>query len=233
MTDILFEKVSKEYQMGEVTIRAANQVSFRVKQGELCIVLGPSGAGKSTVLNLLGGMETATSGKICFAGEDITAMDDAQLTDYRRYKIGFVFQFYNLISNLTAVENVELARQVCKSPMEPEEALRIVGLKDRIHNFPAQLSGGEQQRVAIARAICKNPDLLLCDEPTGALDTETGKTILGVLSDISRKMGKTVVIVSHNSLLAPIADRLIEMKNGAVVRESIQETPADLERIKW
>nr|WP_035317209.1 ABC transporter ATP-binding protein [Clostridium sp. MSTE9] len=219
--------------MGEVTIHAAKQVSFHVKKGEICIILGPSGAGKTTVLNLLGGMEIATSGKILFGGKDITAMNDLELTDYRRYKIGFVFQFYNLIPNLTAAENVELAKQVCKSSLEPEEALRIVGLKDRIHNFPAQLSGGEQQRVAIARAICKNPDLLLCDEPTGALDTETGKTILKVLSDISRNMGKTVIIITHNSLVAPIADRLIEMKNGMVVKESVQDSPADLEGIKW
>ncbi len=233
MADIRFENVKKEYQMGDVTIYAANDVSFQVKNGELCILLGPSGAGKTTVLNLLGGMDTATSGKILFADNDITTMNDLELTDYRRYKIGFVFQFYNLIPNLTAAENVELARQVCKSPLEPEEALRIVGLKDRIHNFPAQLSGGEQQRVAIARAICKNPDLLLCDEPTGALDTETGKTVLRVLSDISRKMGKTVLIVTHNSLLAPIADRLIEMKNGRVSRETTEENPGDLEGIKW
>lgn len=233
MADIRFENVRKDYQMGEVVIRAADNVSFQVKRGELCIILGPSGAGKSTVLNLLGGMDTATSGRILFDGQDITAMDDLELTDYRRYKIGFVFQFYNLIPNLTAAENVELAKQVCKSPLEPEEALRIVGLKDRVHNFPAQLSGGEQQRVAIARAICKSPDLLLCDEPTGALDTKTGKNVLGVLSDISRNMGKTVIIVTHNSLLAPIADRLIEMKNGRVVREIVQETPADLEGIKW
>ncbi len=233
MADIRFENVKKEYQMGDVTIYAANDVSFQVKNGELCILLGPSGAGKTTVLNLLGGMDTATSGKILFADNDITTMNDLELTDYRRYKIGFVFQFYNLIPNLTAAENVELARQVCKSPLEPEEALRIVGLKDRIHNFPAQLSGGEQQRVAIARAISKNPDLLLCDEPTGALDTETGKTVLRVLSDISRKMGKTVLIVTHNSLLAPIADRLIEMKNGRVIRETTEENPADLEGIKW
>lgn len=233
MANIIFENVRKDYQMGEVVISAANDVSFQIKSGELCILLGPSGAGKTTVLNLLGGMDTATSGKILFAGSDITTMNDLELTDYRRYKIGFIFQFYNLIPNLTAAENVELAKQVCKSPLEPEEALRIVGLKDRVHNFPAQLSGGEQQRVAIARAICKNPDLLLCDEPTGALDTETGKTVLGVLSDISRKMGKTVIIVTHNSLLAPIADRLIEMKNGRVVQEIIQEAPADLEGIKW
>ncbi len=233
MTKIVFDNVSKDYQMGEVTINAARDVSFEVENGELCIILGPSGAGKTTVLNLLGGIETATSGKILFAGQDITKMNDLELTDYRRYKIGFVFQFYNLIPNLTALENVELAKQVCKSPLEPEEALRIVGLKDRIHNFPAQLSGGEQQRVAIARAICKNPDLLLCDEPTGALDTETGKTIIGVLSDISHKMGKTVIIVTHNSLLSPIADRVIEMKNGRVVANTVQNKPADLEGIKW
>ncbi|MEM5769770.1 MAG: ABC transporter ATP-binding protein [Bacillota bacterium] len=233
MADIIFENISKDYQMGEVVIHAAREVSFAVKSGELCIILGPSGAGKTTVLNLLGGMETATSGKILFAGEEVTSMNDLKLTDYRRYKIGFVFQFYNLIPNLTALENVELAKQVCKSPLEPEEALRIVGLKDRIHNFPAQLSGGQQQRVAIARAICKNPDLLLCDEPTGALDTETGKTVLGVLSDISRKMGKTVIIVTHNSLLATIADRVIEMKNGRVVANTVQNRPADLEGIRW
>jgi putative ABC transport system ATP-binding protein len=233
VAEIRFENVRKEYRMGEVTIRAANGVSFQVREGELCVLLGPSGAGKTTVLNLLGGMDTVTSGKILFFGRDITMMNDLELTNYRRHNIGFVFQFYNLIPNLTAVENVELAKQVCKSPLEPEEALRIVGLKERIHNFPGQLSGGEQQRVAIARAICKNPDLLLCDEPTGALDTETGKTILGVLSDISRKMGKTVIIVTHNSLLAPIADRLIEMKNGRVVREIVRETPANLEEVKW
>jgi len=233
MADIIFDNVSKEYKMGEVTIHAVKQVSFQVRNGELTIILGPSGAGKTTVLNLLGGMENATSGKIYFDGKDITTMNDLELTDYRRYKIGFVFQFYNLIPNLTAAENVEMAKQVCKSPLEPEEALRIVGLKDRIHNFPSQLSGGEQQRVAIARAICKNPDLLLCDEPTGALDTETGKTVLRVLSDISRKMGKTVIIITHNSLVAPIADRLIEMKNGRVVKEYVQDSPADLEGIKW
>jgi putative ABC transport system ATP-binding protein len=233
MADIIFDNVSKDYKMGEVTIHAVKQVSFQVRNGELAIILGPSGAGKTTVLNLLGGMENATSGKIYFDGKDITTMNDLELTDYRRYKIGFVFQFYNLIPNLTAVENVEMAKQVCKSPLEPEEALRIVGLKDRIHNFPSQLSGGEQQRVAIARAICKNPDLLLCDEPTGALDTETGKTVLRVLSDISRKMGKTVIIITHNSLVAPIADRLIEMKNGRVVKEYVQDSPTDLEGIKW
>jgi len=233
MADIIFDNVSKDYRMGEVTIHAVKQASFQVRDGELGIILGPSGAGKTTVLNLLGGMESATSGKILIDGKDITMMNDLELTNYRRYKIGFVFQFYNLIPNLTALENVEMARQVCKSPLEPEEALRIVGLKDRIHNFPSQLSGGEQQRVAIARAICKNPDLLLCDEPTGALDTETGKTVLRVLSDISLILGKTVIIITHNSLIAPIADRLIEMKNGRVVKECEQDLPADLEEIKW
>jgi putative ABC transport system ATP-binding protein len=233
LADIIFDNVSKDYKMGEITIHAVKQVSFQVRNGELGIILGPSGAGKTTVLNLLGGMENVTSGKIYFDGKDITTMNEFELTDYRRYKIGFVFQFYNLIPNLTAAENVEMAKQVCKSPLEPEEALRIVGLGDRINNFPSQLSGGEQQRVAIARAICKNPDLLLCDEPTGALDTETGKTVLKVLSDISRKMEKTVIIITHNSLVAPIADRLIEMKNGMVVKECVQDYPADLEGIKW
>ena len=232
-TGICFERVNKEYRIGDVVIRAADDVSFHIKRGELCIILGPSGAGKTTVLNLLGGMDTATSGKILVTGNDITAMNDLELTKYRRDKVGFVFQFYNLIPNLTAVENVELAKQVCKSPLNPEESLRVVGLKDRFHNFPSQLSGGEQQRVAIARAICKNPDLLLCDEPTGALDTETGKVILRVLYDIAHKMKKTVIIVTHNSLLAPIADRLIEMKDGRVVHEIEQKTPVNLEEIKW
>ncbi len=232
MANVVFDKVSKDYQMGEVVIHAVRGVSFTVNTGQLAILLGPSGAGKTTVLNLLGGMEAATSGRILFDGQDIIGLNERGLTDYRRYKIGFVFQFYNLIPNLTALENVELARQVCNSPLEPEEALRMVGLGDRLHNFPGQLSGGEQQRVAIARAVCKNPDLLLCDEPTGALDTDTGKTILGVLYDISRKLGKTVIIITHNSLLAPLADRLIEMKNGSILRD-VTQTPANLEEIVW
>jgi putative ABC transport system ATP-binding protein len=178
-------------------------------------------------------METVTSGKIQVVGQDITALREDELTNYRRHKIGFVFQFYNLIPNLTALENVELARQVCKSPLEPTEALRLVGLSERVNNFPAQLSGGEQQRVAIARAVCKNPDLLLCDEPTGALDTETGKTVIGVLLDVSRKMNKTVVVITHNSLIAPIADRVIEMKNGQVVGVTVQAAPVGLEAVKW
>jgi putative ABC transport system ATP-binding protein len=233
MATIVFSKVNKDYSMGEVVIHAARDVSFAVEAGNLAIILGPSGAGKTTILNLLGGMEEATSGSILFGGQDITRLTEDELTDYRRYKIGFVFQFYNLIPNLTALENVELARQVCRSTLDPAESLRIVGLGERMNSFPAQLSGGEQQRVAIARAVCKNPDLLLCDEPTGALDTETGKTVIGVLSDISRKMGKTVVIITHNTLLAPIADRLIEMKNGHVVRNVDQVSPKGLEEIQW
>ncbi|MDR1599095.1 MAG: ABC transporter ATP-binding protein [Oscillospiraceae bacterium] len=233
MADIVFQDVSKDYRMGETVIRAVSNVSFTVKSGEFCIVLGPSGAGKTTILNLLGGMETVTSGRILAAGKDITTMGDIELTDYRRYEIGFVFQFYNLIPNLTALENVELARQVCESPLDPEEALRVVGLSGRVNNFPAQLSGGEQQRVAIARAVCKNPGLLLCDEPTGALDTETGKSIIGVLLDISRGLGKTVIVITHNALIATVADRVIEMKNGRVVSDSKQAIPASLEAVKW
>jgi putative ABC transport system ATP-binding protein len=185
------------------------------------------------VLNLLGGIETVTSGKILVAGQDITALDEKGLTDYRRHKIGFVFQFYNLIPNLTALENVELAKQVCRSPLDPMETLRMVGLAARAQSFPAQLSGGEQQRVAIARAICKDPDVLLCDEPTGALDTETGKLVIGVLSNIGRKMGKTVIVITHNSLIASIADRVIELKNGQVVSNSAQPSPAELGALKW
>lgn len=233
MANVIFQNVSKQYQMGEVTINAARDVSFEVKNSELTIILGPSGAGKTTVLNLLGGMDQVTNGSILFDDADITKLDERNLTEYRRHKIGFVFQFYNLMPNLTAIENVELAKQVCKNPLEPEEVLKMVGLGDRLNNFPAQLSGGEQQRVAIARALCKNPDLLLCDEPTGALDTDTGKVVLGALADISRKMNKTVIIITHNALLAPIAKRLIRMKNGTVISETVNEKPAGLEEIQW
>jgi len=233
MPHVLFDNVSKEYQMGEVTISALKDVSFEIRKGELCIILGPSGAGKSTILNILGGMETVTSGKIYSDNNDITAMNDLELTNYRRYNIGFVFQFYNLIPNLTALENVELAKQVCKSPLDAVEALRMVGLKDRVDNFPAQLSGGEQQRVAVARAICKNPELMLCDEPTGALDTITGKDVLKALSDISRIMGKTVVIITHNSLLSAIADRVIKVKNGRIEEQVTVSCPKRLEDIQW
>lgn len=233
MADIIFDNVSKDYQMGEVTIHAAKQVSFQVKSGELCIILGPSGAGKTTVLNLLGGMETATSGKILFAGQDITVMNDLELTDYRRYKIGFVFQFYNLIPNLTAAENVELAKQVCKSPLEADEALRIVGLKDRIHNFPAQLSGGEQQRVAIARAICKNPDLLLCDEPTGALDFQTSRSILKLLQQVNEKYGTTILMITHNAAIAAMANRVFKLRSGEIAEDVVNQTTVPAERIEW
>lgn len=233
MEAIVFEKVTKEYQMGEVTIQAVHDASFTVEKGELCIVLGASGAGKTTVLNMLGGMDLATRGTIRLNDTVVTEMNDEELTEYRRSMIGFVFQFYNLIPNLTALENVELAKEICEHPLNPEEALRLVGLEDRMHNFPAQLSGGEQQRVSIARAICKNPELLLCDEPTGALDTETGKAVIRVLSDVSHKMGKTVIIITHNSLLAPIGDRLIEMKNGQIVRNDVQPHPQRLEDLAW
>lgn len=216
MAAIVFEKVSKDYRLGEVTIHAAKEVSFAVSNGELCIILGPSGAGKTTVLNLLGGMETATSGKILFAGQDITAMNDLALTDYRRYKIGFVFQFYNLIPNLTALENVELAKQVCKSPLEPEESLRIVGLKDRIHNFPSQLSGGEQQRVAIARAFVARPRLLLADEPTGNLDQAAGRVVTELLFSLHRQSGATLVLITHDPALAARCSRVIQLEDGRI-----------------
>jgi putative ABC transport system ATP-binding protein len=216
VADIIFENVRKDYQMGDVTIRAADDVSFQVRNGELCVLLGPSGAGKTTVLNLLGGMDTATSGKIFFAGKDITRMNDLELTDHRRYKIGFVFQFYNLIPNLTAAENVELAKQVCKSPMEPEEALRIVGLKDRVHNFPAQLSGGEQQRVAIARALINEPDLILADEPTGNLDSHTGEEIIELLCALRDEKQTTLIMATHDARLAARAPKVVELVDGLI-----------------
>jgi putative ABC transport system ATP-binding protein len=233
MSNIEFINVNKQYKLGEIVINAAKGVNFHVKSGELVTILGPSGAGKTTVLNLLGGMDRATSGKIRFGDVDITQLNDKNLSTYRRHNIGFVFQFYNLMPNLTALENVELAKQVCKNPLDPKEVLERVGLGDRIHNFPAQLSGGEQQRVAIARALCKNPDLLLCDEPTGALDTETGKIVLEALYSLSREMKKTVLIITHNTSLAPIAGRLIEMKNGSVVSETVNANPKRLEEIQW
>lgn len=233
MSNIEFINVNKQYKLGEIVINAAKSVNFHVKSGELVTILGPSGAGKTTVLNLLGGMDRATSGKIRFGDVDLTQLNDKNLSTYRRHNIGFVFQFYNLMPNLTALENVELAKQVCKNPLDPKEVLERVGLGDRIHNFPAQLSGGEQQRVAIARALCKNPDLLLCDEPTGALDTETGKIVLEALYSLSREMKKTVLIITHNTSLAPIAGRLIEMKNGTVVSETVNANPKRLEEIQW
>ena len=230
---IRLENVKKIYQSGEVITKAVDGIDFTVEKGEFALIIGASGAGKTTVLNILGGMDTATSGAVFVDGEDIAQWNAKQLTRYRRDDIGFVFQFYNLVPNLTAVENVELALQICKNPLDAEEVLREVGLGDRLNNFPAQLSGGEQQRVSIARAWAKNPKLLLCDEPTGALDYQTGKSILKLLQDTCRKKGKTVVVITHNLAIAPMADRVIEIKNGKVSRITKNEKPAPVENIEW
>ena len=230
---IRLENVKKIYQSGEVITKAVDGIDFTVEKGEFALIIGASGAGKTTVLNILGGMDTATSGAVFVDGEDIAQWNAKQLTRYRRDDIGFVFQFYNLVPNLTAVENVELALQICKNPLDAEEVLREVGLGDRLNNFPAQLSGGEQQRVSIARALAKNPKLLLCDEPTGALDYQTGKSILKLLQDTCRKKGKTVVVLTHNLAIAPMADRVIEIKNGKVSRITKNEKPAPVENIEW
>lgn len=219
--------------MGEVTIEALRDATFEINKGEICVIVGPSGAGKTTLLNILGGMDTLTSGEVWLDGEEISKYDQKQLTTYRRYAIGFVFQFYNLVQNLTALENVSLATQICKNPMDSAEALRKVGLADRLSNFPSQLSGGEQQRVAIARALAKNPKLLLCDEPTGALDYNTGKAILKLLQDTARQTGMTVVIITHNQAITPMADRVIHVKNGAVVSQETNPSPVPVETIEW
>ncbi len=233
MSFIELKDVKKIYRMGEVSITAVDGVSFEIEKGEFCVVVGSSGAGKSTVLNILGGMDTATSGNVIVDGNDISGFTRRQLTDYRRYDIGFVFQFYNLIQNLTTVENVELATEITKDPMEPSVALELVGLGDRLKNFPSQLSGGEQQRTSIARALAKNPKLLLCDEPTGALDYNTGKSILKLLQETSRESGMTVVIITHNGALVNIADRVIKMKNGKVTESYINENPQNVADLEW
>lgn len=230
---VKLENVKKRYQMGEVEIMAADGIDFSIKKGEFAVVVGPSGAGKTTVLNILGGMDTATEGKVLVDGADIAGYSQKKLTGYRRDDIGFVFQFYNLIPNLTALENVELALQICKDPMDAREVLEEVGLGDRLYNFPAQLSGGEQQRVSIARALAKNPKLLLCDEPTGALDYNTGKSILKLLQDTCRKKGMTVILITHNSAIAPMADRVIKIKNGKVSKIVENECPVPVETIEW
>ena len=230
---VRFEHVKKTYQMGDVAIHALQDASFTVGKGELCVIVGPSGAGKTTLLNILGGMDTLSEGRILLEGEDISAFSSRQLTTYRRHDIGFVFQFYNLVPNLTALENVELAAQICRDPLDAAGVLEAVGLKDRLNNFPAQLSGGEQQRVAIARALAKNPKLLLCDEPTGALDYNTGKAILKLLQDMSREKGMTVIIITHNSALTAMADRVIRVKNGTVTSETVNEAPISVEEIEW
>ena len=233
MSYIELKDVCRVYQTGDVQIKAADKVNLEIEKGELVIMVGPSGAGKTTILNLLGGMDAATSGEIIVDGVDVAKMNLRGLTAYRRYDIGFVFQFYNLVGNLTARENVELAAQICKDPMQADEALTQVGLAHRMDNFPAQLSGGEQQRVAIARALAKRPKLLLCDEPTGALDYKTGKEVLQLLQDTCRQQGMTVVIITHNSALTPIADRVIRIRNGQVVEMSTNPNPESIERIEW
>lgn len=233
MAYIEFNKISKIYHMGETEIKALNKTSFTIEKGELVCILGPSGAGKTTALNILGGMDTPTSGTLIVDKKEITKLNNKQLITYRRHDIGFVFQFYNLVQNLTALENVELASQICKNPLNPKECLERVGLGKRLKNFPAQLSGGEQQRVAIARAIAKNPKLLLCDEPTGALDSKTGRKILELLQEMARKYKMTTIIITHNSNIAEIADRVIHMKNGKVEKITINENPKDVSEIEW
>ena len=230
---VKLQDITKIYKMGEVEIRAADRINFSIRKGEFVVIVGPSGAGKTTVLNILGGMDTATGGTLVVDGNDITAYNSKQLTGYRREDIGFVFQFYNLVPNLTALENVELALQICKDPLDARTVLEEVGLGERLDNFPAQLSGGEQQRVSIARALAKNPKLLLCDEPTGALDYNTGKSILKLLQNMCREHGMTVIVITHNQAIAPMADRLIHIKNGRVSAMELNEDPMSIDDIEW
>lgn len=233
MAFVVFQDVGKIYKSGEVQVEALRGATFEVEKGELCVIVGPSGAGKTTLLNILGGMDTRTSGKVFLDGAEVSAFHKRQLTAYRRQDVGFVFQFYNLVQNLTALENVELASQICKDPLDAQETLELVGLGERSSNFPSQCSGGEQQRGAIARALAKNPAILLCDEPTGALDYKTGKAILALLYDLCKKSGKTVIVVTHNGALAPTADVLIRMKSGRI--ESYEENPAPVpvQELEW
>ena len=230
---VTFEDVSKVYRSGEVEIRAVDHISFTIEKGEFCVIVGPSGAGKTTVLNMLGGMDACSGGTITVDGTRVSGFNARQLTTYRRHDIGFVFQFYNLVGNLTALENVELAAQICKDPLDAATVLDEVGLAKRANNFPGQLSGGEQQRVAIARALAKNPKLRLCDEPTGALDYVTGKQILKLLQDTCREKGVTVVVITHNSAITPMADRVIHIKNGTVESMQLNENPTSVESIEW
>ncbi len=233
MSFVEFKDVVKTYDMGEVKIDALKGASFEIEEGEFCVIVGASGAGKTTILNILGGMDKATSGHVFLDEKDISLYSNRELTTYRRYEIGFVFQFYNLVQNLTAVENVELAGQICKEPLDAMTVIEEVGLKDRAKNFPAQLSGGEQQRVAIARALAKNPKLLLCDEPTGALDYNTGKQVLKLLQDTCRKNKITVVVITHNSALKAMADRVITVKNGMITKTEINDNPMSIDDIEW
>lgn len=230
---VSFEHVGKVYQTGEVEITALHEVNFEIEKGEFCVIVGSSGAGKTTILNILGGMDYLSSGQVFLDGQEISAYDKKQLTAYRRYDIGFVFQFYNLVQNLTALENVELAAQICRDPLDAADVLKEVGLGERLSNFPAQLSGGEQQRVAIARALAKNPKLLLCDEPTGALDYNTGKAVLKLLQDTCRNKGRTVVVITHNQALTAMADRIITVKNGTVVKMQKNPHIVDIAEIEW
>ena len=230
---IRFENVSRIYKTGEVEIAALRDVGFAVNKGEFCVIVGASGAGKTTLLNILGGMDSATSGTVTVDGQEVSAMNERELTTYRREDVGFVFQFYNLVPNLTALENVELAAQICRDPMDAAEALKSVGLGDRMDNFPAQLSGGEQQRVAIARAVAKNPKLLLCDEPTGALDYATGKSVLKLLQDACRWDGKTVLVITHNQALCAMADRVVKVRSGSVTEVTVNPSPTPVEEIEW
>ena len=233
MSLVEFKNVYKRYKMGEVTINAVDGISFAIEEGEFAVVVGASGAGKTTVLNILGGMDNCTQGEIIVRGKDISSYSDKQLIEYRRFDIGFVFQFYNLVQNLTAKENVELATQICKNPIDSDKALESVGLADRRDNFPAQLSGGEQQRVSIARALAKRPGLLLCDEPTGALDYNTGRQILKLLQETCRREKMTVVLITHNGAITPMADHVIEMKSGKIVRDVYNENPKSIDEIEW
>lgn len=233
MSLVEFKNVYKRYKMGEITINAVDGISFKIEQGEFAIVVGASGAGKTTVLNILGGMDSCTEGEIIVRGRNISKFTDKQLIEYRRFDIGFVFQFYNLVHNLTAKENVELAAQICKNPLDSEDALKSVGLLERKDNFPAQLSGGEQQRVSIARALAKRPGLLLCDEPTGALDYNTGRQILRLLQETCKKEKMTVVLITHNSAITPMADHIIEMKSGKIVKDIYNSSPKSVDEIEW
>ena len=230
---VTFDNVCKYYQMGDTRIAAADHVSFTIEKGEFCVILGPSGAGKTTVLNMLGGMDTCNEGHIWLDGQEVSAFNQKQLTQYRRYDVGFVFQFYNLVQNLTARENVELASEICRDPLDADLVLEEVGLAHRRNNFPAQLSGGEQQRVSIARALAKNPKILLCDEPTGALDYKTGKQVLALLQNTCRQTGRTVIVITHNSALTAMADRVIHIRNGQVAGVEVNENPTPVERIEW